>query len=209
MSNGPNPKLFLILAIAASVIGGGMSFMAYNGVSSAKENLRKLQSESKDAKTLQKDVVVSQASLQDSQDKLNHLETGVQTYAYVPTMLTELEKLGKNSGLVVVGVRPMPVQAQPKKTEDGSAPKKKAYDELNIEVKGRGSYRAAMNFVAALERFPKIVAARTIDLSPRAEEKEDDSTLDVTISLRAFVFSSDDPGAKKTVMAEGSSNHAG
>jgi hypothetical protein len=66
-----------------------------------------------------------------------------------------------------------------------------------------------MNFVAALERFPKIVAARAIDLSPRAEAEEDASTLDVTVSLRAFVFAAPDGDAKKTVMAQGSSNHAG
>jgi Tfp pilus assembly protein PilO len=186
-----------------------MSFMAFNNVGAAKENLRKLQAESKDAKTLQKDVETSQASLAVSQDKLNHLETGVQTYAYVPTMLTEMEKLGKRSGFSVVGVRPIPRQAAPSKTADGEKPKKKAYDELDIEVKGHGSYRAVMNFVAALERFPKIVAARTLDLSPRAEAEDDAFMLDVTISLRAFVFAAPEGGPQKTVMAGGSSNHAG
>jgi Tfp pilus assembly protein PilO len=209
VKRGPDPKLFLILAVAAFAVGGGMSFMAFNSVSAAKENLRKLQADSKDAKTLQKDVAASEASLSESSNTLNHLEKGVQTYAYVPTMLTELEKLGKQSGISVIGVRPLPRQVSPNKAAEGEAPRKKAYDELDIEVKGRGNYRSVMNFVAALEHFPKIVASRTIELSPKNERGEDTSLLDVTISLRAFVFATPDQEPKmKTAMAE-RINHEG
>lgn len=209
MKRGPDPKLFLILAASMVVVGGGLSFMAFNSVSAAKENLRKLQSESKDAKTLQKDVETSQASLLESRNKLDHLEKGVQTYAYVPTMLSELEKLGKASGLSVVGVRPMPKQVSPNKQAEGEAPKKKAYDELDIEIKGRGNYRAVMTFVAALERFPKIVASRAVELSPKNDPGEDKSSLDVTISLRGFVFPTPDQEPKmRTAMAD-RSNHEG
>jgi Tfp pilus assembly protein PilO len=207
---GPNPKVFLLMAAGALVVGGGLAFTAYNGLDAAKANLNKLTADSKDAKTLQKQLAQSQASLQESSAKLQHLELGVQDYAYVPTLLSELDKLGKASGISVIGVRPVDKPASKKETADGERPKRKAYDELDIEVKGRGKYRAVMNFIQALGKFPKVVAARTVELTPKTEPGQTGSVLDMTISLRAYVFATPQaPKADaKTAMAAGST-HAG
>jgi Tfp pilus assembly protein PilO len=213
MKKGPNPKLFLLLAVAALVLGGGVSFMAYNGLNSAQADLKKLQAESKNAAALQRMVAESQASLQESQVKLQHLEQGVQDYAYVPTMLSELDKLGKDSGIQVIGVRPVPKPPTAKKdgAADGEMPKKKTYDELDIEVKGRGSYRSVMNFIQALGKFPKIVASRTIEMAPKNDPGMAGNSLDVTINLRAYVFAApqDKKNDTKTAMAGGNTTHEG
>src|ERR1044072_8698421 len=190
MRKGPNPKLFLMLALAAFVLGGGLCYMAFSNLGSAKENLRKLQAESKNATKLEAELATSVQSLQESTTKLQHLEQGVQDYAYIPTLMAELEKLGKTSGINVTGVRPVPKAAVAKKEEagDGAPAKRKAYDELDIEVKGRGNYRSVMNFVQALDKFPKIVAARTVELRPKNDPTLPAASLDVTINLRAYVF---------------------
>lgn len=211
MKKGPNPKLFLLMAVAALVLGGGLTFMAFSNLGSTQDNLHKLQAESKDAKALEQELATSVASLQESATKLQHLEQGVQDYAYIPTLLTELEKVGKSSGIDVTGVRPVPKAPTVKKdgSGDGTPTKRKAYDELDIEVKGRGNYRSVMNFIQALGKFPKIVAARTVELSPKNDPTLPTSSLDVTINLRAYVFAAPQaPGAKqgpdtKTAMAAG------
>lgn len=212
MRKTPNPKLFLLMAIAAFVFGGGACFFAFNNLNSAKSDLQKMQADAKDAKALGRDLETSKAALEASAVKLQHLEAGVQDYAYIPTLLSELEKLGKASGISVVGVRPMPKPVTAKKDSDGGIPKRKTYDELDIEVKGRGSYRAVMNFVQALGKFPKIVAARTVDLTPKNEPGQTATSLDVTIDLRAYVFPTPQPESKtdqaKTAMAPGV-NHEG
>jgi Tfp pilus assembly protein PilO len=205
MRKSPNPKLFLALAIGALMLGGGLTFMAYGNLGNAKANLQKMQAESKDEKALKKTLADSMQSLADSTLKLNHLEAGVQSYAYVPTMLSELEKLGKASGINVTGVRPMPKTAAPKKegdAEGGKPARRKAYDELDIEVKGRGTYRSVLNFVQELSKFPKIVASRTIELAPRAEPGKTTTELNVTINLRAYIFANSTPDTK-TAMAPG------
>jgi Tfp pilus assembly protein PilO len=202
MRKGPNPKLFLMLALGALFVGGGLAFMGYSSLSGAKANLHQMQADSKDEKQLRKTLADSMVSLQDSSVKLKHLEAGVQDYAYVPTMLAELEKLGKDSGINVTGVRPTPKPATPKKEGEGGRPKKKTYDELDIEVKGRGNYRSVLNFIQALGRFPKIVAARTVDLAPRTDPGQTKAELNVTINLRAYVFATHAQDTK-TAMAAG------
>jgi Tfp pilus assembly protein PilO len=206
---GPNPKIFLVMAIGALLLGSGVNFLAYGGLSTAKANLQKMQADSKDEKALKKTLADSMQSLADSTLKLNHLEAGVQDYAYVPTMLSELEKLGKASGINVTGVRPTVKPPSPKKEGDELKPKKKkAYDELDIEVKGRGTYRSVLNFIQAMGRFPKIVAARTVELAPRTDPGQTTAELNVTINLRAYVFANSTPVTTKTAMAPGG-NHEG
>lgn len=211
MSKAPNPKLFMLMAAGALVISGGLSYMAFGNLGTAQANLQKLKAESKDAKTLQQELEQSKATVSDSSVKLQHLEESVPEFAYVPTMLQELEKVGKNAGIDVIGVRPLPQTQAPKKDDaEGGKSKRKAFEALDIEVKGRGKYRSVMNFVQALGTFPKIVSARTVDMSPKSEPGQTTNLLEVTIQLRAYVFSQPQQNAKnaRTAMNE-VINHAG
>ncbi len=214
MNKGPNPKLFLGLAAIALVMGGGMCYVALNNLGDEQAKLRDLKAKSKDARQLQAEVAKSQASVTDTATKLNHLEQGIPQLAYVPTLLSELEKVGKESGIDVLGVRPLPAAVSPGHKDDsaGSVRKKKTYEELDIEVKGRGNYRSVMTFIKALEVFPKIVAARTIALDPKNVPGQMSDKLDVTINLRTYVFAPSattptDPGVKSAML--GGTRHAG
>jgi hypothetical protein len=116
------------------------------------------------------------------------LEQGVPEFAYVPTLLKELEAFGISNGIEVFGVRPMPNPVQTPKDKEKKRIQK-AYIELLIEVKGRGRYENVMRFIQGLKAFPKIVASKAVSLSPRNDsQSENTSELDVTVELKTFLF---------------------
>lgn len=191
MKNGPNASLFMILAGAAFVFGTGAVFFQYNSLSGQKAAAAELRQKIRDEGATKLQLEEGSKKLQESTDRLRHLEEGLPDLAYIPTMLTELERVGRESGIVVLGIRPMPKPAEPPK-KDGSAPKKKDYQELGIEVKGRGQYSAVATFLETLQQFPKIVAVRTVTLQPKRDLSTPNGgppVLDVTVEIRAFVFS--------------------
>jgi len=192
MKRGPNPKTFMVMAIGTFVLGLGASYFGYSQMSGVQGDVSALKSEVKDEKQVQQELDAAKAKLDECSVKLKHLEEGIPDTAYIPTLMQELEKTGNQYGIKVLGVRPIPKQSAPvKKTGDDAATaptEKKSYDELAIEVKGVGSYGSAMRWVNSLEQFPKIIAARSVQLSPKAEPGKTESTLDITIELRAYVF---------------------
>ena len=206
MKRTPNPKVFMMMSLGTLVLGTAASFFAYSGMNEKAGQVAQLRTEVKDAKTVQKELDQSKVQLEECSTKLKHLEASMPDFAYIPTMLTELEKVGKENGIAVIGVRPIPKQAAPKKEGDTGPAEKKTYEELNIEIKGRGTYGSAMRFVQALQTFPKIVAARSVSLAPKSEPGMV-ATLDVTIELRAYVFKPKDAKAEQkptqTAMLEG------
>lgn len=132
--------------------------------------------------------------VQRSQAKLDHLELGVPVRAYVPTLMAEIESLGKFNGIRVTGVRPMPARfaAPVKKPVEGEAPveARKTYEEQLVEVKGTGHYLKVLSFLGQLESFPKIVSVQSVTLTPKNDlnSKNDPSTLEIVVELKAFVF---------------------
>lgn len=150
---------------------------------------------------MQKDLDQSQKKLDDCQALLTHLEQGVPDHAYLPTMLSELEKVGKDNGIEVTGVKPILRPAPPKK--EGEKAQKKTYELLDIEVKGRGKFDAVRKFITAMNVFPKVVAARTVGLVPKtASGQEWSDELDITVELRAFVFPTKDGDPDAEAKAE-------
>ena len=216
--NGPNPKVFLILTVVTLLAGSGLGYMQFNALSSVRANVEELKKTAKDPSEVQMDLDAVVAKLNDTRAKLTHLEAGVPEMEYVPTMLKELEKLGKQCGIEVTGVRPIPVQAKPVvKAENSESVKaaRKPYNELEIEVKGRGSYGSVMRFINGLTVFPKIVAARMVSMQPKIDAKNAGAVpkLDVTISLRSYLFPidgekvKDDPAAEPTEKTIDISSH--
>lgn len=197
MKKGPNPKAFMLMAIGTFVVGLGASYMAYSQMSGIQGEVASLKSEYKDEKQVQQELDAAKLKVDECALKLKHLEAGVPDTAYIPTLMTELEKTGQKFGIKILGVRPIPKQNAPvKKIEGESAPtERKAYDEMAIEVKGIGSYGAIMRWVNSLQEFPKIVAARSVQLAPKVEPGQTQASLDVTVELRAYVFP--DAAAKK------------
>lgn len=195
MKRAPNPKVFLGLAVGTFVIGSGLVYFGYSSMTEQSDAVVKLRTDVKDTKEVQKTLDESTAKLAETSMKLKHLEKSVPDFAYVPTLLTDLESAGKANGIEVIGVRPMDKPVLKREGGDDH-PDRKPYDELDIEVKGRGTYGDVMKFLAALQEFPKIVAARTVSLTPKASQTAVGDQLEVSIELRAYIFPQ--PAEKKS-----------
>ena len=207
MRKTPNPKMFILLTVATVIVGAGISFYEYGIVQSSQDQVAKLRKESLDQAELENHLRSSQTQLQECSASLNHLEMNVPAMDYVPTMLKELEDVGKQSGLEVLGVRPVP-STEATGVKGSKKKDKKAYNTLDIEVTCRGTYKAAKTFVQALQTFPKIVAARTVAMTPKVDSKTANQApkLDVTISLRSYLFA--DKNAPTQIHNEESTNNA-
>jgi Tfp pilus assembly protein PilO len=183
VKKNPNPNVFLALTALVVLAGGAGSLYQYQSLSSQGKALEELRAKVRDESGIQAELDSASRKLEECADKLAHLEKGVPELAYVPTLLAELERVGADKGIEVLGVRPVPKN----EPADGKKSRRDAYQELDIEVRGRGRYRAVMNFISALERFPKVVAVRTISLSPKTDVAGGE-TLDVVIELRSYLF---------------------
>lgn len=188
------------MTVLGFVGGAGLVAFRFSNLSADKARVAALRQDSQDEAVVQAELAKSQQDLDEAKATLTHLEMGIPSTAYIPTMLQELEKIGKDCGISVTGVRPVPkavTAAVTAQSADGSASiQKPAYDQLDIEVKGRGNYSSVQKFVKALQTFPKIVGAHTIDIVPCLEPKEAASgVVDITLGLRAYLFK--DAGDKK------------
>lgn len=189
-----NRPLFLIAGVA--ILGSfGLAYWQFNAKGEAEARVARLQQEVPDEQKLNQQREQTALALSEAQAKLEHLEQGVPTLAYVPTLLRELETLGNQNQIKVTGVRPVPQAMSSGNQAETEKQAKKAYTEIEIDITGRGSYGNVMRMVEALQAFPKIVAVRTVSLTPKAEPGANPSaqpaqpSLEATIRIVAFVFS--------------------
>lgn len=201
MSTSPNPIIFAALGAVALLGGAGWSYTRYSANSAQKARIAALRIEVRDEKEVRNKLEELQSQAAETEEKLRHLELSVSQREYIPTLLTELEATGKQHGIDVLGVRPLPRQAQTATPKDGKAPKgasRKAYEELDIEVTGSGTYGDVMRFVDALTQFPKIAEVRQLSLTPDRDPRINASPkLQATIQIRAYVFPAVKPAEDK------------
>jgi Tfp pilus assembly protein PilO len=194
---------------------GGMCLVGfgYSNLSADRSRVNSLASQTQDESAVQAQLTKSQTDLEASKSQLTHLEQGIPSSAYVPTMLQDLQKTGQNCGIAVTGVRPMPKAAAPPSSASGDASTsvaKPSYVELDIEVKGNGTYAAAQKFINALQTFPKIVGARTLEITPATDPKEAETGLvNITVGMRAYLFPDDPANAKKDAAPAKTTNATG
>jgi type IV pilus assembly protein PilO len=193
MKGGINPRTIGLMAVAAIALGGGAVYMQYKSMTGAQARYKALDAEVPDEKEVKDNLAQTEVKLGEIQVQLDHLEKGVPTVAYVPTLLKELEQTGLASEIRVTGVRP--VAAPP--TPPGAMEEKPPYEEKNIDISGRGNYKAIIALLDRLQKFPKIVAVGTVGLNPRVTGTSTTyDYLEVTVRLKAYVFPED--AAEKT-----------
>lgn len=203
MKRTMSAKFLLVMTVTTVLLGGaGVAWVASNR-SQAQADFQSMRKQIRDEKKVQAELQEQKDKLLESSEKLAHLEAGVPDSAYIPTLLSELEAIGRSHGLDVTGVKPKEVK-EPTSSGEGDAKKKKdkkPYNELQIEVKGTGVYASIQGFVLALQQFPKIVGVISVDLTPRSKfgDKTDDGNheLEVTINLRAYAFSTPEDTASR------------
>ncbi|MBI5707323.1 MAG: type 4a pilus biogenesis protein PilO [Armatimonadetes bacterium] len=206
----PKPTIWLVLTALVAFVGAGGMYMQYSSLTAAQVERDKLKKEVKRPYQVQEELDETKRQVEEGQKQLEHLEKSVPAFAYVPTLLKELESFGRAHGLEVFGVRPIPKQESAKDKKAGKQ-KKQPYVELVIEVKGRGTFKAASEFVTALQTFPKIVAARAVSLKPKNEPGLNSDVLDMTIELKTYLFrpSKDELSALADEFKKSSSQGAG
>lgn len=195
----PTKKSFLGLAALAVVLLFVCCF-AYCNQASKLRTLHAQMAEKQDRLANSEQIasrlsVVEQHYL-DAQAKLGALEQGVSTKAYVPTLLRQVEELGKSVNLRVVGVRPKPVVDSPQRTaasEGGAkqtAPKKpEPYEKLDIDIEINGKYSDVVQFLYRITSFPKIIAVNSVQMSPVGQPMKIASpVLSVRLSTTAFIL---------------------
>lgn len=192
-------KSVLLLAVAVFAIGGGLVYWQYSARNTAQQRVSALEAEMPDEGEMQTQLEESQSQLAEYRTKLEHLEKSIPSVAYVPTLLKELEVIGKQNNILVTGVRPVPTP--PSLQDQGEKP----YQELEIDITGQGTYQAVMDMVAALQTFPKILAVETVNLAPRQNARAKTKDLDASVRLKAYVFKDPvtDPDQTDEPQAEG------
>ncbi|MBS1708914.1 MAG: type 4a pilus biogenesis protein PilO [Armatimonadetes bacterium] len=202
-----NPaKTIALMALGVIAIGGGLVYWQYSVHGDAEAHLNKMRAETPDEAKLEKQLQDAQAELYKASTNLKHLEGGVPTLAYVPTLLQELESAGKSQNLqVTVFKQAQTPTAQPASTTGGDAKslKDKPYDEVEFDVSGRGNYKSVGDMLAALQSFPKIVSVQSIGITPKRDPANPTAaTVEATLHVKAFMFKqAEDPTAKKDLQA--------
>lgn len=176
-------KSVLFMALAVLLIGGGLVYWQWGSRSAAAQRVATIESELLNEEELQNDLQKSQLDLEKYSADLEHMERGVPSIAYVPTLLQELESTGSANNLTVTGVRPVPMTASMAVNQED-----KPYQELEIDITGLGTYRSLMSVVDALKTFPKVLAVRTVSVTPRQDLQSNSRELNCSIRLRAYVF---------------------
>ena len=184
----------LIVVAAVVFLGCALIFIAAEGKIRGQEAKRESMEKQVDSsRQMAQKLEQTRLTYLDTCSQIRYLESSVTTQAYVPTLLQQLEALGRSVNLKVLGVRPQPKEVTPPKTpasgeakasesnaESGSQTKageasgKKAagpYDELKIDVEVEGNFNNALDFLYKLTSFPKIVAVNSVQMAPVSSTK--------------------------------------
>jgi len=122
---------------------------------------------------------------QDLRGRLSVLEPGLPDSAYIPTFLRQIESLASGTRNDILLIRPKPAIKRSAADaavkindetgaiiEDAGHPAKAAspppmpYDFVPIELRLQGTYWTVIDFLAELQRFPKMIAVNDISFSP-------------------------------------------
>ena len=187
MKRQMNPKVFGAMTVFAMLLGGGATYWQYNAAGKATAKIAALQLGTPSDEELQRSLAESTSTLAEYRKNVEHLEAGVPDVAYVPTLMKELEEVGQRNDFKVIGVRPVVQAFMP--VLDGSIAKKKDYEEIEIEIKGRGRYADVKRFLDDLQEFPKVIAVNTVKIEPQREMGDRGAPqVEATVNVVLYVF---------------------
>jgi Tfp pilus assembly protein PilO len=209
--------LFGIAALCMIGLGGSLYRAKSGELARLRQDLTAKEKQLDDVKlklTKQPELESKYAQLQ---ARLLVLEPALPSSAYMPTFLRQIERLAGETNNRIASIRPKPKkgaakssavkvndetgevmkpstaaekgQEEKKNAENGKDAKSKIpYDYSPIELKVEGNYRTILEFLQALQRFPKMIAVNDIDFMPRTGGSEQRSPeLTATMDLTAVV----------------------
>lgn len=160
------------------------------------------------------------------QSRLEFLEPSLPDAAYIPTFLKQIESLATGTGNEILMIRPKPklktaqtkssgqVQINSETGEvvkpgeeaaQGTAAGKKTaeapklpYEFLPIEVKMGATYSTAIDFLAALQQFPKMIAVNNLSFTPLPSQEFEyySPRLNASLEMLAVVAKKGDKGGE-------------
>jgi Tfp pilus assembly protein PilO len=196
----PSKRTFIALAAIGIALFMSCGFLYFNRA--ARLHVLQVKMQDKEKQLAESQETVKRLSeveqeCMSNQAKLGLLEKGVSTRAYVPTLLRQLEDMGKSVNLRVVGVRPKapepPKQVSSSSTDEEKkqAEKQKAepYEKLYVDIEVQGKYWDVVRFIQKITSFPKIVAVRDVQIAPVAPTADNVSPrLSAKLSSTAFIL---------------------
>lgn len=178
--------LILFVLVILLFIGSAAGYYAISKqISIACAELAEKQKRVDAAQETAKDLDYAKLDYQDVLSQIKSLETGVTNKTYVPTLLKQIETLGRSTHLQVVAINPskkennsvinplsvikvmykdkarmQKIVAEKEKNNKKSASSKsdKPYDQLFIDITVQGKYVNVLNFLYRLTNFPKIIS---------------------------------------------------
>jgi Tfp pilus assembly protein PilO len=199
-------------ALVGIVAGGGaLLYHQQRSLAAVVAQLREKERQRDESARLASRLAETELRFKEDQARLKFLESSLPDMAYVPTLLKQIEHLGKSTKNHVRSVRPEAAPAKPvrpavRRTDpeaqekDGDkpvepAPKPEPYTRLPIAVAITGSFRDYQSFLHQLTRFPKIVAVDKVQLRPRLDIPTPDGSpkLEVDMQLTAFILKETGP----------------
>lgn len=214
----PSPKGVAVLGIMAGLVFilCLLSCLAAVGkVRSVDSEKRQVETQLRDSQMIAQTQISTENRYLDTRAQIRCLESSVSTQAYVPTLLKQIENLGRSVNLKVLGVRPLPpdpnaalakkqaAAAASENSGSSAASEKpeppKPYDELRVDLELEGHYMNALDFLYKLTSFPKILAVNSLEISPQSGSVGDGNTkLSIKINATAFVFKETPNSPQKT-----------
>ncbi len=224
----PTKQTLIALAVVAVLILGACGFMYYNfgcKIGTLNAEIDKKQQKLDNSEETTRRLARVELEYTGAQAKLGSLEKGVSTKAYLPTLLRQIEDMGRGVNMRVVGVRPMvtaaPPPPPPTTSADGKTTKvaRKApdpYDKLDIDIEVVGKYSDVTHFLYMITSFPKIIAVNSVQMSLAsgdARNQPGSPLLSVKLGTTAFILKESSQPAKtgdqKTAKAEAVASSGG
>jgi Tfp pilus assembly protein PilO len=202
----------LLIVVGLCLIGLGVSLYRdrLNELKSQQQTLSRGKARLADVKEKINRIPELESKFAKLQARMDFLEPSLPDAAYVPTFLKQIENLATSTGNEILMIRPKPKQktAQAKgggavaiNSETGevtksggeataketgpkeSEPPKLPYEFVPIEVKLGGTYSSAIDFLAALQRFPKMIAVNNLSFAPQPSQEFEYFSPRLTASL--------------------------
>lgn len=200
----PTKQSLLCLAAVAVLLLGACGFTYYNfarKLGSLNAEIAKKQQKLDSSEEITRRLARVELEYTDAQVRLGVLEKGVSTKAYVPTLLRQIEDLGKSVNMRVVGVRPKIVVAAapaPPPTDENGVKKpvvRKApdpYEKLDIDIEVSGKYNDVARLLYKITSFPKIIAVNSVQIMPATGQSTittfGSPALSVKLDTTAFIL---------------------
>jgi len=195
-----------------------LAYVAAAGkIKAAVAELQQTEKQVAESKLIAQKLEKSKLEYLDARAQVRNLETSVSSREFVPTLLKQLEHLGRSVNLKVLSVRPeqVPASKEPRSISSGAkaaegnleeaskpregstasaAEKPAPYQELKINIEVQGRYMDALDFLHKLTSFPKIIAVNSVDITPKEESTLHVSPiLGIKLNLTAFVLKNEEP----------------